>query len=169
MRALLLTPLCLLLVLPIAHGAEPEKKPAAKPAEPAAAAPIDKAKLIEEFEKSISEATLVGYFTTTGKEDAGMKAERYLLGKVKKLRGDNDRWVFNYQYGDEGPNIPLTLDIKWAGDTPVITLTDMEIPNVGKFSARVLFYRGEYAGTWSAGDHGGHLFGKVEPAEPKAP
>lgn len=167
MRTLLLTPLCLMLLLPMTCGAEPEAKPAeaAKPAEPMPAAPLDKAKLIEEFEKSISEATLVGYFTTTGKEDAGMKAERYLLGKVKKLRGDNDRWVFNYQYGAEGPNIPLPLEIKWAGDTPVITLTDMAIPGVGTFSARVLFYRGEYAGTWSAGDHGGQLFGKVEPAK----
>jgi hypothetical protein len=24
-----------------------------------------------------------------------------------------------------------------------------------------LFYNNEYAGTWSAGDHGGHMYGKV--------
>ena len=31
----------------------------------------------------------------------------------------------------------------------------------GKFTCRVLVYRDQYAGTWSGGDHGGHLFGRV--------
>lgn len=166
MRALLLIPFCLLVLVPLnSIAAEPKAKTEEaapdKDASDKDAAP-DRTKLIEDFEKTLNEATLVGYFTNSGKEAEGLKSERYKLGKVKKLRGDNDRWVINYQYGDEGPNIPLTLDIKWAGDTPVITLTDVLIPGVGTFSARVLFYRGEYAGTWSASDHGGHLFGKIE-------
>ena len=64
--------------------------------------------------------------------------------------------------------IPLPpLEVKWAGDTPVITLTDLAIPGLGTFTARVLFYRGEYCGTWSAVDHGGTLFGKIQPAAKK--
>lgn len=130
-------------------------EPAAKPATP------DQAALIEQFQERMSGATLVGFFTTNGQEEkGGLKEERYLLKSVKKLP-NGDYWLFEYQYGDGGESIPLPLEVKWAGDTPVITLTDLKIPGVGTFTARVLFYRDEYAGTWSASDHGGRLFGKV--------
>lgn len=138
-----------------AERPDPEQSGAQPPeAEPA--------RLEEEFAKSLSGATLVGYYTTTGKEQQdGLQAEKYRLGTVKKLN-DQDLWLFEYRYGDSDRVIPLPLVVKWAGDTPVITLTDFTIPGVGTFTARVLFYRGEYAGTWSAGDHGGQLFGRVE-------
>ena len=140
-------------------AAEPESKSSAKT--------VDQAALEQEFQESMSGATLVGYFTTNGKENGGtLKEEKYRLKTVKKLQ--NDYWLFEYQYGDEGKTIPLSLQVKWAGDTPVITLTDLTIPGVGTFTARVLFYRGEYAGTWSASDHGGRLFGKVVKASDEA-
>jgi hypothetical protein len=133
---------------------QPTKSRAAAPAVP------DKATLEKQFAETMSGATLVGYFTTDGREKQGLSEEEYKLKSVKKLE-KGDYWQFDYQYGDKGVVIPLPLEIKWAGDTPVITLTDAAIPGVGTFSARVLFYRGEYAGTWSAKDHGGKLFGKV--------
>jgi hypothetical protein len=127
---------------------------------PKSPAVADRATLEKEFAESLSGATLVGYFTTNGQKEKGLKEEKYKLKNVKKLRGEF--WLFEYQYGDKGAAIPLTLEMKWAGDTPVITLTDAAIPGVGTFTSRVLFYRGEYAGTWSAGaDHGGKLFGKI--------
>lgn len=136
---------------------------AARADEPAATP--DKAELIKEFEKSMSGATLVGYFTTDGQEiKGGLHEERYVLKSVKKLP-NGDFWLFEYQYGKNGDSIPLPLEVKWAGDTPVITLTDLKIPNVGTFTARVLFYRDDYAGTWSASDHGGKLFGRIEKAK----
>ena len=58
--------------------------------------------------------------------------------------------------------VPLPLTVKWAGDTPVITLTDLAIPGLGHLYRAVLIYRGQYAGTWSAGDHGGELWGHIE-------
>jgi hypothetical protein len=126
----------------------------------AAAKVLDRADLEKEFAESMSGATLVGYFTTNGNEGKGLAEEKYKLKTVKKLE-KGDYWLFEYQYGDKGVAIPLPLEMKWAGDTPVITLTDAAIPGVGTFTARVLFYRGEYAGTWSAKDHGGKLFGKI--------
>ena len=57
--------------------------------------------------------------------------------------------------------MPLQLEVKWADDTPVITLTDLELPNLGTYTARVLIYRGQYAGTWSNNRYGGHLFGTI--------
>lgn len=123
----------------------------------------DRETLISQFEKSMSGATLVGYFTINGHESkSGLKEEKYHLKSVKKLK-HGDFWEFQYQYGN-GKTITLPVEIKWAGDTPVITLTDVLVPGAGTFTARVLFYRNEYAGTWSASDHGGRLFGKVVPA-----
>jgi len=52
----------------------------------------------------------------------------------------------------------------WSGNTPVITLDNLWIPGMGTFSARVLIHQGRYAGTWSHGDKGGHLFGRIEKA-----
>ena len=46
--------------------------------------------------------------------------------------------------------------------------SDLAIPGFGTFTSRVLIYRGQYAGTWDGGDHGGHLFGKIEKIEDEA-
>lgn len=132
------------------------------PAEAAPAVP-DRETLIQEFERSMSGASLVGYFTINGKEaQNGLKEETYHLKSVKKLK-HGDFWQFEWQYGKEGKTLSLPLEVKWAGDTPVITLTNVLVPGMGKFTARVLFYHHEYAGTWSASDHGGRIFGKVVP------
>jgi len=141
-----------------------DRRPEAPP--PAAPAEERQEELESEFARSMSGAELVGYFTVDGEEEQkGLKEETYRLRTVKKLpRGDY--WLFEYRYGDDQTTIPVTLQVKWAGDTPVITLTDAGIPGLGTFSARVVFYRGHYAGTWSASDHGGKLFGKVVEAQP---
>jgi hypothetical protein len=81
---------------------------------------------------------------------------------VAKLKGDLWRFDTRIVYGDHDVTLPLPLTVKWAGDTPVITLTDTGIPGLGTYTARVLIYRGQYAGTWSAGDHGGQLYGRIE-------
>lgn len=123
---------------------------------------VDQAALEKQFEEAMTGATLVGYFTSRGQDASkGLKEEKYTLVKVSKLQGD--LWLFQsrIQYGDHDVTVPLPLQVKWAGDTPVITLTDMTIPGLGTYTARVLFYRGEYAGTWSGGSHGGQLFGKI--------
>jgi len=126
----------------------------------------DRESLERDFAKALSGATLVGNFTTAGQEkDAALKEERYTLSKVSKL--GNDYWLFQtrIQYGEHDLTLPLALQVKWAGDTPVITLTDVLVPPLGKFTARVIVYRDRYAGTWQGGDHGGHLFGRITRAE----
>ena len=65
------------------------------------------------------------------------------------------------QYGSHDISVPLPVTIKWAGDTPVITITDMTIPGLGTYTARVLLYQDQYAGTWSSKDHGGQVFGRI--------
>jgi hypothetical protein len=129
----------------------------------------DQAELEKQFEQNMSGATLVGRFSVEGRGNrAGgePKEERYQILKVTKTSGDY--WLFNarVQYGNKDVTAPIVLQVKWAGDTPVITLTDLPIPGLGTYTARVLIYRDHYAGYWSGGDHGGNLWGRVEREKP---
>jgi hypothetical protein len=129
----------------------------------------DRAQLEEKFAKTMSGATLIGRFTTREQEaDKPLKEDRYTLGKVYKL--PNGMWSLEsrIQYGDRDAKLTLALDVQWAGDTPVITLDNVLVPGFGSFTCRVLVYGDEYAGTWSGGDHGGHMFGKITHPDEKA-
>jgi hypothetical protein len=108
----------------------------------------------------MSGATLVGYSTRTNREGLSGE-ERYAIQKVSKMAGDT--WLFHthVKYGSTDLPVPIPLTIRWAGDTPVITLTDLSIPGLGTFTARVLLYRDQYAGTWSGENAGGQMFGKI--------
>lgn len=123
------------------------------------AGPDNAAALEEHFRQSLSGATLAGYFTVGDKKD--LREEKYTITKVSKIPGG--LWLFQVriQYGQRDVTLPLPLNVQWAGDTPVITLTDLSIPNLGTYTARVLIYRDQYAGTWSGGDVGGQMFGRV--------
>jgi hypothetical protein len=119
--------------------------------------------LEKQFAESLSGSTLVGNFTVTGiKSDQPLKEDKYTLVKVSKLK-NGDYWSFiaRVQYGERDVQVPMALEVKWAGDTPVITLTDLAIPGLGTYTARVLFYRDQYAGTWSGTGHGGQMFGRI--------
>lgn len=115
----------------------------------------------KKFEEMLSGVKLVGNFTILG-EDEKMPEEEYTINSVEKLP-TGDFWKFNarIKYGSKDYTVPLPLEVKWADDTPMITLTDFTILGQGPFSARVVFYDGKYAGTWSHGKVGGHLFGKI--------
>jgi hypothetical protein len=54
--------------------------------------------------------------------------------------------------------------MRFAGDTPMISMTDLAIPTLGTFTARVFFHSDRYSGTWQHGEYGGHMFGKIEKA-----
>jgi hypothetical protein len=121
---------------------------------------------IAALEKALSHSVMVGNFTVTGEGgDEGLSKERYELGDVKHL--GKDQWLIpaRIKYGDHDVTLPLTLPIRWAGDTPMICLDEMPIPGFGAFTARVMIYRDHYAGFWAGKDHGGHLFGVIERGE----
>ena len=123
-------------------------------------APPEAAKLEDEFRKMLSGATLVGYSVTDRKPGLS-KEEHYYLDKISKVGPET--WLFQarMKLGDKEVPVPIPVTIKWAGDTPVLTLTDASIPGMGSFTVRLVFYRDQYAGTWSAKDHGGQMFGKI--------
>jgi hypothetical protein len=121
---------------------------------------VDANDLERRFQTMMSGVILVGHSASPNHEGVSAE-ERYVIDKVAKLTGDT--WLFEarLQYGGHDFPVPVPVQIKWAGDTQVITLTDLAIPGLGTYTARVLLYRDQYAGTWSSKDHGGQLFGKI--------
>ena len=124
------------------------------------------------FQERLSGVKLVGHYTMNGHEDGPLPKEEYTINSVEKLP-DGDYWLFNtrIKYGEKDVTAPMPLEVKWAGETPVITLTDVTIPGLGTFRCRVVIHGRKYAGTWSHGEVGGHIFGVIEkltdrPAEP---
>lgn len=122
----------------------------------------DQATLDHRFEQKMSGVTMIGTFTVNGREEGKpLKEEKYTITNVKKLK--DDFWLFTarIEYGKHDATLALPLEVKWAGDTPVITLTNYAVPGFGTFTCRVLIYDDHYSGLWSGGNNGGSMFGKL--------
>ncbi len=119
--------------------------------------------LYPRFTKLLTGAKLTGQFTVDGKPLNELTEESYEIKKVEK-QAEGDGWIITsrIKYGKRDLTIPIPLDVKWAGDTPVMTLDNLTIPGFGTFAARVVFHKDKYAGTWQHDDVGGHLFGRIE-------
>ena len=115
----------------------------------------------EAFRQAMSGVALEGFFTVG--DGAELRTERYEIAKVSKLGGDI--WVFQarIQYGSRDVTVPVPVRMEWAGDTPVLSLTEVAIPGLGTFTARVLFYDEQYVGVWRHGEVGGLHFGQIVP------
>lgn len=132
----------------------------APPAAPPAAVVPDQATLEKGFAELLTNASLTGSFSSG--TEGQPKKDSYTILKAEKA--DGDLWAITAKVEYKGFAIPVEMrvPVKWAGDTPVISITDQKIPMLGTFTARVMFYGKEYAGTWSGGKHGGQMWGRVE-------
>jgi len=124
--------------------------------------PASLPELERQFAERMRGSVLVGKFTIAGREDREASPDRYEISSVDKV-GD-DQWRFNarMQYGTVDVTLPIVVTMRWAGDTPIITMTDVTIPTLGTFTARVFFYGDRYAGTWQHDKVGGHMYGRIE-------
>ena len=113
----------------------------------------------KQFQESMADVTLVGYFTSGDK--AELKEDRYVIERVSKVGDDLWKFEARIQYNKKDMKMAMPLPVKWAGDTPVISLTNFTVPGMGSYTARVVIYDGAYAGTWGDAKHGGKLFGKI--------
>jgi len=131
----------------------------------------DQAALEKKFAEDLSGVVFAGSYSITreGSEKPG-QMEKYTITRVSKVKDKDDYWLFaaRIQYGKTDLAVPLMLQVKWAGDTPVITLTNLTIPGLGTFTSRVMIYGDLYAGTWQHGKTGGHLWGRIEKLEKPA-
>jgi hypothetical protein len=122
--------------------------------------------LEEKLVATLTGATLEGKFSVVDKGKAGEdKEDKYTILAVSKLTG-GETWIITarVQYGGKDFTVPFPVLVKWAGDTPVITVDDVGVPGGGTYSARVLIHADAYAGTWSGGTVGGLMSGTVRRA-----
>ena len=130
------------------------------------ALPVESLTEIErDFHDRMQDVVLVGHFTIAGRETRGGSPERYEISSVEKV--DDDRWRFDVRmvYGSVDATLPVVVPIIWAGDTPVVSITDFSIPTLGTFTARVFFYEDRYGGSWQHGEYGGLMYGHIEPLD----
>jgi hypothetical protein len=155
-------------ILPFAAAAQ--EKPTPKPPADAAKEMPDQAELFKKFGENMSGAKLVGNFTIDGMPTDKMVKEEYHIVSASKMP-NGDYWLITarIKYGKNDITLPMPLEVKWAGKTPVITLDEVTIPGLGTFSSRVVIDGKRYAGTWQHGDKGGLLFGAIERSEAEKP
>ena len=125
---------------------------------PAAAAQQEE--LDRKFMAMMNGVTMVGRSTSLSSDKVSGE-EQYIIEKVSKLTGDT--WLFQarFKYGAHDIPIPMPVQIHWAGDTPVICVTDFAVPGMGAYTARVVLHNDQYAGTWNGKGYGGQMFGKL--------
>jgi hypothetical protein len=114
-----------------------------------------------QFAERMRNVSMIGHFTITGREDRLAQPDRYDIYSVEKV--GEDRWRFNAFIGENGVTLPITVTMRFVDDTPMVMLTDLAIPTLGTFTARVFFHGDRYAGTWQHGRVGGHMYGRIEP------
>ncbi len=146
-----------------AHNKDATNKPkdAATPAVPAKPK-ASQAELESIFKASLTKATFKGRWCSIKDGELGPeKEDKYTINSVNKIGGE--MWLINarIQYGKKDFVAPIPVQVKWAGDTPVIILDKVGVAGSGEFSARVMIYEKTYAGTWNGGDHGGLLSGVI--------
>ena len=118
------------------------------------------------FAERMQNVALEGHFTIKGRQRRDGNPELYEISKVTKL--DDGRWRFDVHltYGSVDATLPVVVPIVWAGDTPMVSITDFAIPGLGdEFGARVIFYDDRYAGTWNHGQYGGMMYGTIRSLE----
>ena len=121
----------------------------------------------KQFQEALNNVTLIGFFTQG--DTTELHDDKYVIERVTKVKEDTWKFEARIQYNKKDFKVAMPLPVKFAGDTPVISLTNFAVPGFGSFTARVVMYNGAYAGTWgSAGKdgHGGKLFGKIVKNEP---
>ena len=127
-------------------------------------AAVDPASLTDRertFTERMKNVSLVGRFTIRGRENRDATPDRYDISAVEKV-GD-DLWRFTVRMSDTGNVIvPITVPMRWVGDTPVIDMRNYSIPGLGTFSAHVVFDGDQYAGTWDNPKVGGLMYGTIE-------
>lgn len=138
---------------PAAARAEAENRPP----------PADRAERERQLAENLSGTTLIGFMGRNhkGRIEAVAADAGYRLGKVEK----NPAGLWRFDYFMPGTDTLFDMPpvaVEWAGEIPVIVITEIAIPGkAGTFSARILIDGDQYSGTWSDGKSRGCMFGAI--------
>jgi hypothetical protein len=119
------------------------------------------------FKAAMDGTALEGNMKGLGKDKIS-QGEKFVIERVTRIAGETWLFPMRFQYGKNDVPVPVPLRVAWAGDTPVLTLTDVPVPGYGTYSARVVIYKEQFAGMWvSPKGGGGQIFGKVVRNDPR--
>ena len=137
-----------------------------------------RAELEKRFQEELTGVSLAGVWQMTG--PAGLKGsdplsppkpDQYTITQVTKLEGDY--WLIHarIQYADKDVTLPVPVRVVWAEDTPIITVSELALPLLGTYSARVMIHHGFYSGVWysQTKDYGGVMEGRITKTPPPSP
>ncbi|REJ74150.1 MAG: hypothetical protein DWQ36_23590 [Acidobacteria bacterium] len=144
---------------------------AASAAAPAAAQSATDSERRAAFAELLDGARLVGQFTVVNPSTGETMQRDDLYSVSRLLPGDGDVWVFEYSmsYGDNEANtLEIPVRVLFVEDTPLLTMSEQEVPGLGTFSVRLVFHGDRYGGMWSNGPVGGHMWGIIERDEAAA-
>lgn len=119
--------------------------------------------LFAKFKDSLQNSVMVGTFTIDGDKEKKQREESYEIRRVVKAeKGDFWNIFARMKYGKVDVTLPFPVEVKWAGNTPVITCDELKLVGMGVFDARIVISDNKYAGTWRHGEVGGLMFGRIE-------
>jgi hypothetical protein len=150
------------LVLLLSAPAFTQDKPAREEAEKQKPAATPE-QLEATFKAMLTGATMTGRWCSIKDGKLGAeKEDRYSIVGANKVSGH--KWVISarIKVHQREMVVPIPVEVKWAGDTAVLSVDKLQYPGGGTYSARVLFYEHTYAGTWSGGDYGGLMNGVIK-------
>jgi len=114
------------------------------------------------FKAMLTKATMAGrWYSLKDGKPGPEKEDAYSIVSANKVSGH--KWMIHtrIKVNEKEMVVPVPVEVKWAGDTAVLSVDKLQYPGGGTYSARVLFYEHTYAGTWNGGDHGGLMSGVI--------
>ena len=121
-----------------------------------------RAELEQKFAATLRGAVLSGKWRLLQDGKIGdERPEEYRIESAEKVEGDTWKITARVRYAEHDLRAPLHVKVHWAGDTPIISVTDLKFFGFGPYTARVMVYRDLYSGTWFGPGHGGLMQGKV--------
>jgi hypothetical protein len=120
---------------------------------------VDMTAVEQEFQQMMSNVTLVGFFTLGDSPE--LHDDRYVIEGVTKVKDGIWKFAARVQFNKKDVPVALNIPVSFAGDAAVISLPRQAIQGLGTYDARVLFFKGGYAGTWGGGTGGGKMFGNI--------
>src|SRR5271170_6577929 len=128
----------------VARGQTQNPAPTPTSAPATAAAPVEMNAAEKQFQESMTNVTMSGFFTVG--DDPATHEDKYTIGHITKIAEDLWNWEASIKYNNREFKATVKVPVKWAGDTPVITLSNYLIQGQGVYSARILLFQGQYAG-----------------------
>src|SRR5580692_5620397 len=76
----------------------------------------------KQFQDALNNVTLIGFFTQG--DTAELHDDKYVIERVTKVKEDTWKFEARIQYNKKDFKVGMNLPVKFAGDTPVISLTN---------------------------------------------